>query len=125
MERAYGRENKMSIPNHIIIAINEITIQIDHSKPAIEKIRESMILAKKHWIVTNHEEQFKAAIGAVLLSATPEEKQVIEAEMEDMNQFGSALHASSLGVPVDFISFLGQKDRSKFYGLMGIWKGIP
>lgn len=114
----------MSLSNDIIIASHEISTKIDNTKPIKDRLRDAFKLAKEHWLVTTEENRFRAGVGGVLINCTSEEKHNIEEELLDLRQFNSALETSSLGVPIDFISFLGQKDRSNFYGLMAIWNEV-
>lgn len=75
-------ESTMTIPNTMLIAIQEVKGQIDHSKPLEEKLLDAMKKIQNHWLITDEEEQFKCAIGAVLSKASEEDQEKINAELK-------------------------------------------
>lgn len=110
----------MSLSNSMMIAIQEIRSSLDNSKPILENIKIAMKEAKNHWLVVNEEERFRSAIGAVLLVANEEQKQILTDEMKGL-QIISALQS---GIPVDIEAATQGLDTTKFFGLLKIWKEI-
>lgn len=105
----------MAINNSILVAVTELKQSVDADKPITERLKAAMAQARQHWLVTNEDDQFRAAIGAVLLSATDDEKARIESELKALR----ALSAATAGVPINFAALDTQKDP---IGLLKIWK---
>jgi len=107
-----------NIPNHMLIAIGEIKGKLKESDSIKDRLTMAMRLAKNHWVVTKEDEQFRCAVGAVLLTASVEEKAIISQEMNMIKSLSSAIS----GVPVDFSAVFERADTEKFYGLLPMWK---
>jgi len=110
----------MSIPNHMKLAISEIEAQLKKDAPILERLEEAMKLALNHWLVTNEDEQFRCAVGAVLLTASPEEQTLINEEMRLLRSLSSAV----TGVPVDWGTLLEGSENKKWYGLLPLWRKV-
>ncbi|MEM2498224.1 MAG: hypothetical protein QXR81_07615 [Candidatus Nezhaarchaeales archaeon] len=108
----------VSIP--MLIAIEEIKAQLDENVPIVERIKQAMRLALNHWLITDEVEQFNCAIGAVLLTATEEERKPIREEM----RFLKALCTAAEGVPVDFTSLTENTKPENWYGLLKLWREV-
>jgi len=109
-----------NIPNHMKIAIIEIKDKLSENAPIEERLKNAMRLALNHWLVIREEEQFRCAVGAVLLTTSDEEKRIILNEM----QLIKGLSSAHTGVPVNFELLLDQANVKKVYGLIKIWKEI-
>jgi len=107
----------MSISNSIKIAIMEIEGQLDKTASIEDRLKKAMKLAKNHWLIVDEDEQFKSAVGAVLLKASEEERQIINQEMRILG----ALSAAQAGIPVNIEAVLPD-DVKKSYGLVKLWK---
>lgn len=92
---------------HLVAA----TIQSDCAgEPDLERrFRKAMKAAKDHWMVTNDQDQFRGAIGAVLLSkeTTDDEKERINATVQSL----AALNAMISGIPVDVGAMLKRQEE--------------
>ena len=112
--------NKIS--NCVMIAITETKMQIEiMSNESVEaRLKKAMELMQQHWLVTNQEEQFQAAIGAVLLTATEDEKERINGELKTLR----ALNAAASGVPVDMTQAFESMESYEPIGLTKLWKDI-
>jgi len=108
----------VSIP--MLIAIEEIKAQLNKDVPIVERIKQAMRLALNHWLVTDEVEQFNCAIGAVLLTATEEERKTISEE----RNFLKGLSAAVKGVPVDFASLTENAKPENWYGLLKLWREV-
>ena len=67
----------------LMIAVMETRAQLQDRTFATveEKLKAAMGLTKNHWFVTDEDGRFRAAIGAVLADAPPEDKERIEDEL--------------------------------------------
>lgn len=86
----------MEIPNTVMIAITELKGVAGTEPDYAKRVEKVMAAAAKHWMVTNEEEQFKAACGALLLTS-PDQKDEIESQLRALRN----LSALVSGVPVD------------------------
>ncbi len=103
--------------NTILIAITEIKQGIDSSDSIENRFRTAMIQAKNHWLVVDEDGQLRAAIGAVLVTATEDEKERIHAELDVIK----ALSAATTGVPVDFDAL---KMSGNPIGILNLWREL-
>lgn len=110
----------MSISNSMIIAIEEIKSKLDKSKPFLDNITTAMKEAQNHWLITDEEEQFKCAAGALMFIGNDEQKEVIEQELKGLR----TISAMQSGVAVDLEVMMKTMDPDKFFGLMKIWKNL-
>lgn len=110
--------------NCILVAVTEIEMYLKGKKnlPLVERIKYAMQKASNHWLVTNEDDQFRAAIGAVLVTANEEEKEKINSELKLLK----ALSAAATGVSVDFTQLFAQLPVSETepLGLRGIWQEV-
>lgn len=106
----------MSIPNSMMIAMSDIERKIDKEAPVKERLKQAMKLAQNHWLVTDEDAQFRSAIGAVLVTVSPEEKRIIEEELDFLRGLASAAG----GIPVDMVTLIERRPE-KPYGLRGLW----
>jgi len=88
----------MSLSNTILVAITEIKNKIDHTQPLKEKMLDAMKLALDHWLIVQDEEQFKAAVGAVLSKATQEEQAKINNQLKMLQTLSTILSGISVDV---------------------------
>jgi hypothetical protein len=74
-----------------------------------QRFRKSMKAANGHWMVTNDQEQFKGAIGGVLMAkeTTEEEKERINATVRAL----AAINALISGVPVDMDAMVKRQEE--------------
>lgn len=111
----------MNIPNHMKIAIMEIESKLDKNATLVDRLKRAMKEALNHWLVTSEDEQFRCAVGAVLLTASEEEKTKIKAEMSFLRGLSSAIS----GVPVDFESLLTEMPvNQKPIDLLALWNSV-
>jgi hypothetical protein len=110
----------------VSIAIQEIKHYIPSEGDLIEKLKFAMAQAKNHWLLTKDDEQFRAAVGAVMLhyGEGSEEFERIEWEMGNINRFSAALVAAEQGVGVDFGSVLSSDQEYDSIGLLGLWREV-
>lgn len=109
----------MSIPNTMLIAIQEIEGQIDHSKPLEEKLFDAMKKVQNHWMITDKEEQFRCAIGAVLAKASEEDREKINNELQGMQY----LYGPDDGFSKDFKYVIKSLSKCQI-GMQKIWQKV-
>ena len=80
-----------------------------------ERLTAAMRKAQGHWMVLDKDTQFRGAIGAVLKTATEEEKAEILKELEGLRMISALIS----GVPVDLESL---EDKGPNVGLLGLWR---
>jgi uncharacterized protein YunC (DUF1805 family) len=105
------------IPATIMVAITDIAGQLDREKSIEEQFRKAMELALNHWLVVNEDDRFKSAVGAVIVDASEEEREIVANEMKGLR----TLSAMISDVPVDASRFVEQVEGKKFYGLAKMW----
>lgn len=107
----------MSVSNSMLIGIKEIESQIDHTKPLEEKLLDAMKESHSNWLITNEDEQFRIAIGAVLSQASEEDRELINDELEAIRSINFAPDLGDLGG----LFMLNQLPKFKI-GLQKIWQ---
>lgn len=91
----------MSNQNALLIACTEAIPVAREAGPDLEdRLRAAMQKTYRHWMATDEDDQFQAAIAACLEVAEEEDKERI---MVAVRMLG-ALGAAASGVPVDFAS---------------------
>jgi len=108
--------SKMHLRTTVMIAIAEIKESLSEDMNIKEKLEKAMALAVDHWLVTQEIDRFNSAIGAVLLVASSEEREIILREIQLLNAISSNL-------PIDWDELLSEKSI-KLYGLLPLWKKI-
>ena len=106
----------MSNRNAMIIAMSDIEREIDKEAPVKERLIQAMIQAQNHWLVIDEDAQFRSAIGAVMATVSPEEKQIIEEELDFLTGLASAVS----GVPIDVLTLLERRPENA-YGIKSLW----
>lgn len=109
------------------IALTEAQSAIGGDGTLIEKLKTAMLTTRDHWMCTDENEQFKAAVGAVMLhyGQNSDEFVRLEREMKSLNKVSAALNAAQAGVSVDFNSILDAKgDEYEPLGLLKLWRGL-
>lgn len=103
----------------LMIAVSETKARMEGKEyPSLEaKLEAAMELTKDHWMVTDEDGRFKAAIGAVLVTSNDEEKERIEQELSAIK----ALSAMFAGVPVDLSNV---KAPEKPLRMMDMWRKV-
>lgn len=110
---------KGKLSNTILIAITETegVVKRNQDKPLIERLKIAMKATRNHWLVTDEDGQFQAAVGAVLLTANEEETERIKAELAILK----GLNAAFSGVPVNMRALLAGQEKVELIGLSKIW----
>lgn len=110
--------------NCVMIGIAELRASVDCNQPLEERLKIAMRGALNYWLPTDEDSQFRMAVGAVMVEATEEERERIEAEL----RFLRALSSAACGVPVDFGRLMEglkeQQDKGKLVGLKNLWDEI-
>jgi len=104
----------------MIIAISEIASTLDSKASLEDRLKQAMREALDHWLVTDDREQFLSAVGAVLLTASEQEKTRIVDEM----RFLQAINCSKKGIPVDWDVLVTSMQSEEPIGLMALWQQV-
>ena len=110
----------------ITIAALEAKIEVDRTQGGIkEKLGAAMRATRDHWLVTDEDSQFRAAISGVMLyyGEGSEEYNRLRWEMEALNRIGAAISAAMSGIGVDFFSTLGEQKYEPI-GLLKLWREV-
>ncbi len=85
------------------------------------KLKAAMKATKGHWLVTSEDQQFRSAVGGVMLVYGPgsEEFKRLERELKQLAQVSAILAAAQAGLVVE----LPEPDAEPLepIGLMGLW----
>ena len=100
--------------NSVLIAISEIADNLDAGLSLEDRLKSAMEAALNHWLIIDESKQYQSAIGAVLSTASEEEKERIEESLTALKY----LEAMVSGVAVDLDYIPKQENPLK---LMGIW----
>jgi hypothetical protein len=81
---------------------------------AEERLGVAFKAAHNHWMFTDEQDQFKGAVGAVLISLKegPEFEKVQKA-LRQLRKFSALLSALQAGIPVDTDAMLKQQEEEK------------
>lgn len=112
-----------NIPVQVHIAMQEIAGQISQADDLETRLRMAMEKARDHWMATEDDHQFRAAVGAVLLSYPPESDEFkrIQFEMEQLQRISTIIQAAQLGMSVG--GFDIPDDAPEVIGLLRMWRG--
>lgn len=113
---------KQQIKNTILVAITETKIQLEGKEnlPLIERLKIAMKSMVTHWLVVDEDEQFQAAIGAVLLVSSEKEREQINNELKGLRAISSMIS----GVSIDLEVLEKQIGDTPKIGLQKIWREI-
>lgn len=113
--------------NIVLIAMTEAKMSVKATEGGlIEKLKASMRAVSNHWMVTNKDEQFQAAIGAVMefYGAESKEFRHIEWEIGNIKRINSALNSASNGIQLDWETVIEESDEFEAVGLISMWQEI-
>ena len=104
------------------VAIAEVRAMISgHAGESLQdRMKAAMRKVQGHWLITDEDGQMLVAVGVVLMDATPDETEKIEAEVRVLK----ALNAAISGIPVDFGAVLNEANIEDPVGINGIWLDV-
>lgn len=103
----------------MIIALTEAKAKIDRTKPVKDQLIAAMNATKDHWMATDEDTQFRAAIGAVMVGIEGDDLERIKTELRMLKTLGAMIS----GVPVD-LAAAAPPDDFKAIGLQGLWDDV-
>lgn len=112
----------MSNHNAISIAATEASHHAKDKYTLHEQLIIAMECTKNHWMVTDEDDQFTAAVAAVYLIASPEDQKLLADEMKMIRKVNAALNALQQGVKVDMGSIDAYAKPP--IGLMDLWHRV-
>lgn len=115
-----------NLPADMVIAMNEVKHAVTVLDGIENRLREAMKLTRNHWMCTDEDKRFRAAIGGVMLSYgidSPEFKR-LEKEFSSLHRLNIAINAAIQGIPVDFGEMVDDMKDVKQVGIMKLWKEL-
>jgi hypothetical protein len=103
------------------IAATEARAACKGEPDVIERIKKAMKACRNHWMVTDENEQFRAAVAAALLESNGEEKDRIERSAKSLSRVSAMLKAMQAGVPVDIEAMAAEPQESDLIPLNKLW----
>ncbi len=94
-----------------------------------DKLREAFKVAHNHWMITGQDDQFKGAIGAVMmhLASGPEYDRLAES-VTQLGKASALIHALQQGVPVDLAAMLQEQEdnpmKDQIIPLSKLWNEV-
>ncbi len=108
----------MGIPNTMLIDINILERQLSKEGSLEDRIKEAMKLVKSRrsglMFAVTFDQQFRTAIGGVILHASEEERARITLEMRVLGSLSAAIE----GLPIDLSQI---PEPEKPIGLLKLW----
>lgn len=89
-----------------------------------KRIEKAMKATRNHWMETNEQNQFKAAVAAAMLESDDADKDRIKRSFDALSQFSAMIGALQAGVPVDLEAMVEQKKDDDLLPLMPMWRGL-
>lgn len=105
--------------NTDLIAITEAESAAKGKETLEERLEAAMNATKDHWLLTDEDRRFMAAVGGVLLVSNEEEQERIKSEVSILK----TISAGCSGVPIKIEELLKQS-RTEPIGMMKMWKKI-
>ena len=99
----------------LAIAVSEAKHAAEGETTLEGRLSKAMKATKNHWMATDENTQFRAAVGAVLLLSEGEDKERLEEEIAQLK----AVQAMLSGVPVNFDAMEPMENP---IGLMKMWR---
>jgi hypothetical protein len=107
----------------LCVAEAKDAIQASKETSLAKQLKVAMRNTRKSWCITNEEEQFKAAVVAVMSLQDEDGKARLVEEFKALQRFGAMIAAAAVGLSVDLASVLSDvpEDKDRWVGLMKIW----
>ena len=102
----------------LMIAMTEAKIAAEGEESLTGRLKAAMRATKNHWMLTNEDGRFRAAVGAVLLLSDEETQERIKKELTVLKTLSAAVD----GVPVNFEAVLIKEEE--VIGLIGMWNEV-
>lgn len=116
--------SQFSVGMHL--AITEAKSSLVATDSLEDQLRAAMQVTRNHWMCTDEDEQFRAAIGAVMLhyGEESEEYKRLSSEMAKLRKVNAFLQAAQAGLSVDLSLLPDEDNQYEPIGLLGMWKSI-
>src|SRR3990172_7035083 len=109
--------NQLSNTEAIVLSEPAAALERETDRSTPNLLRAAMKATHNHWMVLDEDVQFRMAVGAVLLVAPEEDREILTGELKSLQ----ILSAIMSGVPVDIASV---KIPEKSFGLMKMWHQV-
>jgi hypothetical protein len=108
----------------MIIAVHEARDACKGEPDISKRIEKAMRACKDHWMETDKQNQFRAALAAAMLESNEADKDRITRSMDSLRKVGALLGALTAGVPVDFEALASEKTDDDILPLNRMWHAI-
>lgn len=100
------------------IAVTQAESAAKGKESLVDRLKAAMRATKDHWLLTDEDGRFRAAIGGVLLISDEETQERIKKELLILRTLSAAIE----GIPVNMGAL--QLEPGDAIGLMKLWKEI-
>ena len=113
----------------VMVGIAEAQAHLGGVEELEQKLDIAMKHMKDHWMVTNEDHRFRAAIGAVMehYGTGTKEYKWLSFEIKQLSKAAALIQASQAGLVVDLEHSTLEEDKPEGYetiGLVKMWKEI-
>jgi hypothetical protein len=108
----------------LAVAITQAKDHIKADDDLVTQLKAAMMATKNHWLVTNDNDRFLAAVAAVMefYGEGSDVWKQLENKIKNLNKIGIALAAAEAGVSVDWASLVNElPDQPEIVGLQQLW----
>jgi hypothetical protein len=112
------------ISNTMRICMADLEKSVKPEMSLEDRLRAAMSATRGHWLVTNEDEQFRCAVGAVMLSYGPDAPEFdrLSWEMEGIRKVSAMITAASAGLSVNLSEDDFNTKQYEPIGLIAMWK---
>lgn len=113
------------ISTQMLIAMTEAKDAVDRAEGLVEKLKTAMRMIHDHWLCIDEDEQFRAAVGAVMIhyGAGSEEYKRLAWEMKGLQKVSALINAARAGLAVSLESLaVDTESEFKPIGLVDLWR---
>lgn len=111
-----------NLPVQIYVAMQEVHRLVDPAASLEAQLQAAMKGVQHHWMATEEDHQFHAAIGAVLMNYTPDapEWNRIKYELAQLKRLKTLFEAARLGLSVEGLHI--PENAPEPIGLLAMWR---
>ncbi len=108
----------------MMIAVHEARSACKGEPDITKRIQKAMKVCKDHWMETNQDNQFRAALAAAIMESDEPEKDRISRSSHALGRLGAMLNALQAGVPVDLEAMAAEKRDEDLLPLTALWRDL-
>lgn len=124
MRGAARKDRVVNMSASVMIAISEARLKCEGEPDVLERLRKAMRETCDHWMETNDQERFRAAIAAAVVESNEVDRENITKAFQNMVKMAAFLNAVIQGVPVDLDKMLADKPTEELLPLRQLWDEV-